>query len=80
MGKIVLEFDSVEEISQAMDALDGTKWRIAMWNLDQKLREITKYGASVLHGTNEASPLEIELAEKIRDIIREVLDEQRLSL
>jgi hypothetical protein len=80
MGKIVLEFDNFEESEDARDALNGTKWRLAMWNLDQKLRETTKYGVSMLHKTNEATPAEVEIAEKIRDVIREILDEQGLNL
>jgi hypothetical protein len=44
MGKIILEFDSQEEANDARTALDGHKWQHAMWELDQKLRQTTKYG------------------------------------
>ena len=44
MGKIILEFDSNEEKDDARVALDGYRWRGVVWDLDQKLREITKYG------------------------------------
>lgn len=43
MGKIILEFDSVEEQSDVRSALDGYKWKNAMWELDQLLRSTTKY-------------------------------------
>jgi len=41
MGKIILEFDSNEESQDARVALDGHKWKNAMWELDQKLRQTT---------------------------------------
>ena len=47
MGKIILEFDSEEEKNDARVALDGYKWKIAMWDLDQLLRGTTKYGVSI---------------------------------
>jgi hypothetical protein len=80
MGKIVLEFDSVEEASEARDALNGTKWRLAMWALDQNLRETTKYNVSLWRGSNEATPAEVEIAEKIRDVIRDILEDNQLNL
>jgi hypothetical protein len=30
MGKIILEFDSIEESVEAKNALDGSKWKIAI--------------------------------------------------
>ena len=42
MGKIILEFDSDEERDDARTALDAYKWRGVVWDLDQKLREVTK--------------------------------------
>jgi hypothetical protein len=45
MGKIILEFDSIEEKDDARMALDGVKWKVAMWELDQLLRSVTKYGS-----------------------------------
>ena len=59
MGKIILEFDSVEESIEAKNALDGTKWKIAMWDLDQKLRTVSKHGYSMF-GNFEASDEELE--------------------
>ncbi len=44
MGKIILEFDSIEEKEDARDALDGPRWKLVVWDIDQKLREITKSG------------------------------------
>lgn len=77
MGKIILEFDSDEERDDARTALDAYKWKGAVWDLDQKLREITKYGYI---GQVEATEEERELAEKLRTTLREILEEFNLNL
>ena len=48
MNKIILEFDGTEEANEARNALDGWKWKAVVWELDQKLRATTKYGASAI--------------------------------
>jgi hypothetical protein len=80
MGKITLEFDSVEESQDARVALDGHKWKNAMWELDEKLRQTTKYGVSVIHSESEAPEFEQDIAEKYREIIREILSQYNLNL
>lgn len=80
MGKVILEFDSIEESREARVALDGTRWAASMWDLDQRLRETTKYGKSLSNDNKEATEQEIEAAERLRDIIREILSENGLSL
>ena len=77
MGKIILEFDSDEERDDARTALDAYKWKGAVWDLDQKLREIAKYGYV---GKIEATEEERELAEKLRTTLREILEEFNLNL
>jgi len=80
MGKIILEFDSDEEQSDARVALDGYKWKIAMWDLDQLLRSTTKYGVDMSDKSKEATSEEMDMADKVRDAIREILDEHNLNL
>jgi hypothetical protein len=80
MGKIILEFDSIEESQDARVALDAMKWKMAMWDLDQKLRDTTKYGKSVIHTQSEAPGFEQDIAEKYREMIREVLNNYNLNL
>jgi len=80
MGKIILEFDSIEESQDARVALDAMKWKMAMWDLDQKLRGTTKYGASQLDKSKEATNEEMNIAEKYRDMIREILNNYNLNL
>ncbi len=77
MGKIILEFDSVEEQSDVRIALDGYKWKNAMWELDQLLRSTTKYA---VFEKREATEAERDMADKIRESIREILDEHNLNL
>ena len=77
MGKIILEFDSDEEKDDARTALDAYKWKGAVWDLDQKLREITKYGYV---DKKEATEEERELADKLRTTLREILEEWNLNL
>jgi hypothetical protein len=80
MGKVILEFDSIEESQEIRDALDGYKWKLAVWDLDQKLRDTTKYGASMIGTKDGASDEEFKIAEKVRDLIREYLSDYNLEM
>jgi len=77
MGKIILEFDSIEEQDDARVALDGYKWKIAMWELDQTLRSATKYG---FFEDGDATEAERNMAKSLRDSIRDILNEHNLNL
>jgi hypothetical protein len=80
MGKIIMEFDSVEESQDAKVALDAMKWKMAMWDLDQSLRNVTKYNISITYRGKEASDEEIDVASKIREEIRDILTGYGLNL
>ena len=71
MGKIILEFDSFEEEQEVLNAINGTKWKMAMYELDQYYRGIYKYSQKVE---------ETEMAEKVREEIREILNNNGLIL
>ena len=77
MGKIILEFDSDEEKDEARMALDGYRWKGVVWDIDQELRKIAKYG---FVGQKEATEEERALAELIREDLRRILDEFNLNL
>lgn len=79
MGKIILEFDSIEESVEARNALDGSKWKIAMWDLDQKLRSVTRNDVSMF-GNHEPSDEEYKVAQELRDEIRKILSQSNLDL
>lgn len=80
MGKIILEFDSVEESHDARVALDAMRWKMAIWDLDQLLRSITKYGTSIVDPANPASSEEVHFADITRELIRDILTDAGLNL
>lgn len=81
MGKVILEFDSIEEQSDIQDALNGYKWKLAMYDLDQELRKTTKYGQSAIKNDGtESCEIEYAVAEKYRDILRDILSGYSLIL
>ncbi len=73
MGKIILEFDGVEEAGDARAALDGYKWQLAVWDLDQHLRSELKYNDKINGDVYDA-------LDKLRDKIREIIDGYGISL
>ena len=74
MGKIILEFDSIEESIEARNALDGTKW-----DLDQKLRAMVKHGYA-MYGNRELTNEEQKMAQEIRDELNRILNQANLDL
>ena len=74
--KVIIEYE-FEEQDDARVALDGYKWKLAMWDLDQSLRSTTKHG---VFDNREATGVEKDMAEKLRDAIREILNEYNLNL
>ena len=77
--KITLEFKD-EDAEEALTALDGYKWKLALWDLDQLLRSTTKYDVSLLKHNEKASEAEYEIAEKIREEIGRILENYNLKL
>ena len=78
MAKIILEFTEDEE-NDARAAIDGHKYRHFIWELDQKLRSVHKYGAA-LQGQGEATSEEMDVCYRLRDVIREMLQEDNLTI
>jgi hypothetical protein len=71
--KVIIEFTDEDAASDAQVALDGSKWKFAMLELDQHLRNEVKY--------NEKLPSEVaEAYEKLRDEIREILSANNLLM
>ena len=71
--KVILEYNQEEE---AVDALNGTRWKLAMFELDQELRSIVKHGYIQ---NREATDCEIECYEKCREWLREKVYEYNLK-
>jgi len=78
MAKVTIEFDTFEEAEEIRNALDGYKWKLAIWDLDQKLRSITKYGESLIQ--DSASEIEVDVANAMRDELRNILNSYNLNL
>ena len=70
--KITLEFKD-EDAEEALTALDGYKWKLALWDLDQYLRSQVKYNADLTEQAYEA-------LEDCRTKIVRLLDEYNLKL
>ena len=77
MGKVIIEFDSVEEQDDINMALNGYKYSVILHQLDNDLRSITKYG---VYKNREATEQEMDLAQDLRDSIQSYLSEYSLSL
>jgi hypothetical protein len=78
--KVTIEFDGNEEQEEIQVALDGYKWKNAMWELDQELRKTTKHQVSIISFNDNASEQEMEIAEAVRRTIRKILDDYNLNL
>ena len=76
---ITLTFDSVEEAEDARTALDGHKYKIVLWELDQMFRQCVKYNNSFMDKTKPATDAEIDIADKLREIIRDYLQEYNIN-
>ena len=72
MAEIILKFDS-EDFEDARTALDGSKWKGAMWDLDQWLRSEIKYNGKLSEERYDAY-------QAIRDKIREILHDNNLNI
>ena len=80
--KVTIEYDGNEEQEEIQLALDGYKWKNAMWELDQLLRKTTKHQVSLISLSLGAfaSEQEIAVAESIRESIRDILSNYNLNL
>jgi uncharacterized protein YfaP (DUF2135 family) len=79
MAKVILEFDSVEEQAEINSAINGWKWEAAMWDLDQELRKTIKYDVSNINHNQTACSVEYAMAERYRELIREMLSNHGLN-
>jgi hypothetical protein len=71
MAKVILEFDTIEDEDAIKDCLNGFKWRMLVTELENYYRNMYKY--------SENSE-DIQLAEKVRNKIQELLYENELFL
>jgi hypothetical protein len=76
--KAILEFDFDKEDSddriQFQDAVDGTKWKLAMWELDQWLRAQIKYAPDTMSDDTHKT------LQECRDKLHYILSDNNLNL
>jgi hypothetical protein len=73
MGKIILEFDSFEEQEEARMAIDGGKYKLVIWELDQHLRSELKYNDNLDEKVYDEF-------EQLRNKLRQLLGDQGLTM
>lgn len=73
MAKVTLEYDFNEEQEEMESAINGWKWKMLVWELDQHLRKELKYNDKL---TGEA----YEAVDQIRETLHELKSEAGLKL
>jgi len=76
--KAILEFDlndfDNDDRLSFQDAVNGTKWKLAMWKLDQWLRSQTKYAP------DDMSEDTYNALESCRDKLHEIINQESLDM
>lgn len=70
--KAILEFNLPDEQSDFDNAVDGYKWSLAAWELDQHLRSKLKYN-------DELTEEQYDICQEIRDKLWDILRDKNLS-
>jgi hypothetical protein len=73
MAKVTLEFDPFEDRDDMESAINGWKWKMLVWDLDQHLRSELKYNEEVTGEVYEA-------LEKVRNMLHQLKNESGLTL
>jgi hypothetical protein len=73
MAKVILEFDPMDDREDMESAINGWKWKMLVWDLDQHLRKELKYNDKLIGEAYEA-------VEKIREALYELKNESGLTL
>jgi len=74
MAKVILEFDPYEDADELQSAMNGSKYKIVLWTIDQELRSRTKYA-------DDDTPEEvIDALTQVRDLLHSELLSYSLSL
>ncbi len=71
--EVIIKFSDEDAAENAKIALDGWKWKHAMWELDQHLRNELKYNEKLPSAVDEAY-------ESLRDKIREIVSDNNLTM
>jgi len=63
--KVTIEFDGTEEKNELQECLDGGKWKLVAWDLDDELRRKLKYSELTEEQHNAYETIRKELNELI---------------
>ena len=74
MAKVIIEFDSLEEAEDLKSALDGYKWKLVAWEMQQYLRNKLKYA------DEDMSDETYEVLEKVQQEFNTIISENQLYL
>lgn len=69
--KATLEFNLPEDEFDLSNAINGNKFKLILWDMDQHLRSIVKYSE------NEE---EVRVAEELRDKLQEYFSQYNISI
>lgn len=69
--KAILEFNLPEDELDLSNAINGNKFKLILWDMDQHLRSIAKYSE------NEE---EVRVAEELRDKLQEYFSQYNISI
>lgn len=72
--KAILEFNLPDDQSDFESAINGYKWELAMWDMNQYLRSVTKYAP------DETSAEVVEALDKARDELFNILNNYNLEI
>jgi hypothetical protein len=73
MAKVILEFDPFEDREEMESAINGSKWKMLVWDLDQHLRTELKYNDTITGDVYDA-------LERIRKHLHELKNDSGLTL
>ncbi len=73
MAKVIIEFDPFEDREEMESAINGWKWKMLVWDLDQHLRSELKYNDAITGQVYD------EL-QKVRDKLHELKNDSGLTL
>ena len=72
--KAILEFNLPDDQSDFETAVNGYKWQLAVWDMNQYLRSVTKYAP------DETSAEVVEALDKARDELFDILKNYNLEI
>lgn len=71
--KATLKYDLPDEQQEFQDAINGIKWKSAMWDLDQRLRGLIK------HAPDSMDEMEHQAYQRVRSMLHEVVIQHGLN-